>query len=441
MTRLVPALLLAISLLPAAPATDFEARVTEFDLDNGLKCLVYVDSAAPVVSVNVFYKVGSYDEQTGHTGLSHMLEHMTFKHTDVYKPGDFDRMVDSAGGNNNGFTSTYYTGYYEDFARDRWELGLKLEAARMDRCVFPDSEFESEHQVVSEERRLHDNRPTSVFWEAFEATALLANPQRNPTIGWTDDIRRFTARAAEDWYRRHYNPANAVLVVSGDVRPEQVQAGARKYFGRLKGRPVERLDMYDIEPEQRGERRFRLHKRVSVPVLRIGYHIPGYRDSLYLAADVAASILGQGRSSRLYKEIVVDSGLATSLSCWSGADRDPSLLEVFCTPKAESLIPRIEAAVYRQIERLKTEPATEREIQRVRNQILAGDVFAREDISDIAYYLASSYLVHGDWRQFIRVRERIAGITADDVSDFCRQHLREDNRVVGMLLSEGKEQP
>lgn len=432
-------LLAAQSVLAADAAADLESRVSEFALKNGLEVLVYADSSAPVVSTNVYYKVGSYDEALGRTGLSHMLEHMTFKHTDIYKPGDFDRIVDSAGGNNNGFTSTYYTGYYEDFARDRWELALRIEAARMGRCIFPDSEFESEHQVVSEERRLQDNRPMSELWEQFDAVAFLANPQRNPTIGWPDDVRRYTVQAVRDWYAQRYNPANAVLVVAGDVRPADVRAKAEKYFGKLKGTPVARTDCYGSEPKQHGERRITVRKRVRVPQVLVGFHSPGIRDTAeFFAAEVAGSIAGSGRSSRLYRKLVTELQIATSVWGGNSVDRDPGMFQIGVTPKAESLIPHIEQVVQAELDRLGAEPVTERELQQVRNQVLAGEYFQRDDVSDMAYLLARCKILYGDWRTIEAYPAGIQRVTAEQVRDFCRAYLNPDNRITGILLSETK---
>ncbi len=416
-----------------------ESRIYEFQLKNGLHVMHYVDTSAPVVSFNVYYRVGSYDEQPGHTGISHMLEHMSFKHTDIYKPGDFDRILDSVGAINNGFTSTYYTGYYENIARDHWEVALKLEAARMAKCIFLDSEFVTEHQVVAEERRLGDNRPTSILWEQFEATAFLAHPHRNPTIGWSDDVANFTVAKVREWYRRYYNPANAVIVVAGALQPEEVKAKIEKYFGRLKGVPVYRTDYYNIEPSLIGERRITLHKRVSVPSLLIGFPTPGIRDSLYFVGDVVAAILGAGRNSRLYKTLVTDSGLATAVSVWNSMERDPGVMIISVTPKSESLIPRIENLIYAELKRMTKEPATERELTRVKNQALANYIFARDDISDIAWLLATSQITTGSWRHFIQQMDMVEKTTVDQVQGFCQRYINPERRVVGILLPEKKE--
>ncbi|MEO0081112.1 MAG: pitrilysin family protein [candidate division WOR-3 bacterium] len=430
--------LFVLLLLCLGPTDDFAARVHEFDLANGLHGIVYVDSSAPVVSVNVYYKVGSYYEPPGKTGLSHMLEHMSFKRTDIYRPGDFDRILDSVGAQNNGFTSTFYTGYYEDFAQDRWDLGLVLEAARMGRCVFPDSEFESEHQVVWEERRLHENRPVSIFWEYLDATVFLANPQRNPTIGWADDVARYRVEDIRNWYNRYYNPANAVLVVAGMVDTADVRTRAEKYFGALAGRPAPDFDAYAIEPPQHGERRFVVRRRVSQPQVVLAFHTPGVRDSFHLVGDVVAGIIGRGRSSRLYRQLVVKNRLCTSVWAWNSVEQDPGALYIGFQPVRESDIPRIERIIEQELARLGSELATERELERVRNQELASEMFDRDDVSDVAYFLATYHITRGHWREFLRERKRVMAVTREQVRDFSRTYLTPEKRTVGLLLPETK---
>jgi zinc protease len=424
----------------AGPVDDFESRVTEFKLGNGLPVLVYTDSSAPVVTVAVAYKVGSNYEPTGKTGLSHMLEHMTFQHSDMYKSGEFFRIVKANGGVNNGFTSGYYTAYYEVFAREKWELGMKIEASRMGRCVFLDSDFASEHQVVAEEQRLSENNPSSVFWTQLTAAALLAHPARNPTVGWADDVAHFTTDAVRDWYRQFYSPSNALLVVAGDIRPDEVRAKAEQYFGKYKARQVSLPDFYNVEPKQVGERRMIVHRVVSQPSLAIAWHAPGVLDSAFFASVLAGGILGQGRGSRLYQRLVVDSGLAASVSAWAGSERDPGLFWVSVTPKAESLIPRIERIVYAEIGRLGEEPITDRELQRVKNQTVADYIYSRDAIMWMAIILGDYQLTRGSWREFKLYPEKIGRVTVDEVQSFCRGYLTADNRTVGTLLPIAQEE-
>jgi zinc protease len=428
------------SLVAAGPVDDFESRVTEFKLANGLPVLVYTDSSAPVVTVAVAYKVGSNYEPTGKTGLSHMLEHMTFQHSDIYKPGEFFRIVQANGGVNNGFTSSYYTAYFEVFAREKWELGMKIEASRMGRCIFLDSDFASEHQVVAEEQRLSENNPSDVFWTQLNAAALLAHPARNPTVGWADDVAHFTTEAVRDWYRHYYSPSNALLVVAGDIRPDEVRAKAERYFGKYKAQPVSLPDFYNTEPRQVGERRLVVRKVVTQPSLAIAWHAPGILDSTFYAAVVAGGVLGQGRGSRLYQRLVVDSGLATSASAYAESERDPGLFWVSVTPKAESLIPRIERIVYAEIGRLGKEPITDRELQRVKNQVVADYIYSRDAIMWMAIILGSYQLTHGSWREFKLYPEKIGRVTAAEVQSFCRGFLTADNRTVGTLLPIAQEE-
>ncbi len=430
-----------LALLPAASITlaGLEDHITEYDLPNGLHVIIYADSSAPVVSTNVFYKVGAYDELPGCTGLSHMLEHMTFKHSDRYTPGTFHRIVDSAGGYSNGFTSTFYTGYYEDLAKDRWELALALEAARMSTCRFDSVEFASEHQVVTEEWRLGENRPASRFWKEFEAVAYSVHPQRQPIIGFGDDISNFTAQKAEAWYRKHYNPANAVLVIAGDVRVDEARKLVSKHFGGLKGTPVERADYYNLEPEQRSERRLMVRDEVREPAIRIGWHNAGIREPGAFAGDVAAGILGHGRSSRLYRRLVTEGGLATQVSAANYFSRDPGLFMLYIRPVSEEAIPEVERIVDQEVARLKTEPVTDRELEKVRNRVLAEQIFDKDDISGLAYYLAMYHITEGSWRGFEHYAQRVRAVTREDVKRFCIDYLKLDNKTTGLLLPRKEE--
>ena len=422
----------------AAFADGVDARVTDFTLTNGLQVIVYVDSSSPVVSTNVYYRVGFYYDPVGLNGISHMMEHMTFQRSDRYKPGELFRMVKRAGGFNNGFTSSLYTGYYENFARDRWELAMQIEASRMAKCLIADSDFVSEHQVVAEETRLGENYPVAALWQQFQAVAFLANPQRNAM--WPDDCNRFTTGNLREWYLKYYNPANAVLVVAGDVRPDEVRARAEQYFGKFKAAPVVLPDYYNQEPKQNGERRIVVRRKVFTPTLAMGWHIPGIRDSGYQAGPVASAVLAGGRSSRLWRALVTENGLATSVWGNGWVERDPTLLTLYITPKAESLVPRIEEVVEREIKRLQTEPISDRELQQVHNQTLAGKISTRDDVSDMAFFLAHFQITTGSWRGFKNELMEIDRVTKQQVQDFCLKYLVPDNRTVGVLVAEKKEE-
>ncbi len=434
-----PRVAILLAVLAAFCFAGLESKVTEYDLANGLDVIIYVDSSAPVVSTTVFYQVGAYDEPTGKTGISHMLEHMTFKHTDRYKPGQFARIVRAAGGEENGFTATYYTGFYETFAKDRWELSLELEAARMSSCRFEDDVFQPERKVVTEEWRLGENRPTSKLWKVYEATAYIAHPLGVPVIGWKHDIDNYTCEAVADWYHLHYNPANAVLVIAGDVRPEEVKARVKKHFGRLKGKPVKRADFYDLEPPQQSERSIILHRNTQAPAMLIGYHVPGIRNKEFYTAEVLEAILVQGRTSRLYQALVTRTGLATWVGGGDYTTRDPGLFTIYITPKSEKDIPEISQVIEQELTKLKTELVTDHEFAKVQNQVLAQDVFDQDDISDMAYFLARCQITAGSWRFLEQYPDQIRKVTKAQVQEFCRHYFKTDNRTTALLLPKKEE--
>ena len=424
-------------MLPVLCFAGLASHITEYDLDNGLHVIIYVDSSAPVVSTHVWYRVGAYDEPLGKTGLSHMLEHMTFKHTDRYEPGQFDNIIQEVGGRKNGFTSTYYTGYFEDLASDRWELSLELEAARMSSCRFDEDEFQREHQVVTEEWRLGKNRPASELWQEFRCTAYLAHPHRTPLIGWDDDVRGYTTDAVAEWYREHYNPANAVLVIAGDVRVEEAKSLVAKHFGPLKGRRVKRIDCYNSEPVQNSERMITLRREVYAPAMLIGYHVPGIRDEDYYAGELVGWILLHGRTSRLYQKLVTETGLATWVGGGNTVSRDPGLLRLHVTPRSEEDIARIVELIDQEIDRLAAEPVTDRELAKVQNQMMADQVFAQDNVSGLARTLARSVITTGSWRFLERFPDEIAKVTKEEIRDFSERYLDPENRTVALLLASG----
>ena len=263
--RLIP-LLAALACSAAALA----GPVHEHRLDNGLKVLIKEDHRAPVVVSQIWYKVGSSYEHGGITGIAHMLEHMMFKGTDAYGPGEFSRIVSAAGGSDNAFTGRDYTAYYQQLAADRLETAFRLESARMRGLVLDQDEFVRERAVVEEERRLRtEDNPTSVAYEQFMATAFHASPYQHPVIGWMSDIESYRLEDLRAWYERWYRPDNAVLVVVGDVQPAAVLELAREHFGDLPAGPDATLKPRR-EPDQLGERRAVVHRPANLPHLLLG---------------------------------------------------------------------------------------------------------------------------------------------------------------------------
>ena len=425
---------LIVSLGIAQFTPELKLNVTEYILKNGLKVLIYVDSSAPIVSTQMWYKVGSYYEPSGYTGLSHLLEHMGFKGSKKYGPGEFSRIIDENGGEDNAFTSELYTSYYENLAKDRYEIALDLEAERMKNLLLDPKEFVSEKQVVMEERRLGENSPTSVLWEKFYATAYLVHPYRTPVIGWMDDLERITRDDVYAHYRTYYTPQNAVLVIAGDIKPAEVIRKVERYFGRIKSRPVPKKDFYNAEPPQTGERRIKIKRDVKSPTLMIGYHVCGLDDPDFFVLEVIEGILLRGKSSRCYKRLVLEQALATGV--WGGNDteKDPGLFYFYVLPKSTELLDSTERTIYKELENLKKVPVTAEELERVTNQVIAGSIFSRDRIPSIARVLGRYTITTGSYKFFEEYPKKISSVTKEDIIRVARKYFTEDNRTVGILM-------
>lgn len=415
---------------------ELKLNVTEYTLKNGLKVLIYVDSSAPIVSTQMWYRVGSYYEPSGYTGISHLLEHMAFNSTKKYKLGEFARIIDENGGEDNGFTSELYTAYYEDLAKDRFEIALDMEAERMHNLLLDPKEFEPEKKVVMEERRLGENSPTSMLWDEFYATAYLVHPYRTPVIGWMDDIERITRVDLYNFYQIYYTPQNAVLVIAGDVKPDEAIKKVEKYFGNIKSKPVPKKDFYNAEPSQTGERRIKIKRDVKIPTLMLGYHSCGFFDPDYYILEVIEGILLRGRSSRCNKQLVDKQELV--LNIWGGNDtqKDPGMFYFFTTPRNINLIDSTEQAIYREIERLKKDTVTTEELERVKNRVVANNIFSRDRIRSMGFQIGRYTIATGSYKYLEEYPEKITSVTKEDIIRVAKKYFYEDNRTVGILVPE-----
>ncbi len=406
--------------------------VKEFKLDNGLQVLIYEDHSAPVVSTQIWYRVGAYNEPKGFTGISHLLEHMGFKGTKKVPVKEYSKIIERNGGDENAFTSRHYTCYFANLARDRYHIELELEADRIQNLLLDSLEYSREKEVVKEERRLGENDPFDALWEEFFAVAYKVHPYKNPVIGWMDDIERITFKDLREYYHTYYNPANALIMIAGDVQPEAALKLVKKYFGRIRGRPVKEI-VYN-EPEQKGERRFKIKREVETPALMIGYHIPNINHPDAYTLDVISYILGRGKSSRLYKRMIYDERLALSISCSSWADKYPGIFYFYVIPQFGKEIAQMEKVIYEEIDRLKREPVGDDELERVKNQVLADFVFAKDGVMRMGYEIASAEIITGDYRYIETYPDRIAHISKDDIMNTAQKYLNEDNRTVGILV-------
>jgi zinc protease len=400
--------------------------------------IVREDHRAPVATVQVWYRVGSSHEPDGSTGISHVLEHMMFKGTPNYGPGEYSRILSANGAEENAFTSRDYTGYYATLANDRIELAMELEADRMRHLLLLPEEFAKEVEVVKEERRLRtEDKPTALTYEQFSAVAYRVLPYRNPIIGWMSDLDQMTADDLRAWYQRWYAPNNAILVVAGDVDPKEVLALAQKHFGPLQAQepPVVRESR---EPEPRGTTRVTVRAPARQPYLLMGYKTPviGQADEPWepYALEVLASVLDGGDSARFSARLVRGSEVASSAGAdYSAYGRLPGMLLVDGTPADGHDMAVLEAALRAEIERLKTEGVQPAELQRVITQLVAGKVYERDSIMAQAMQIGSLEALGLGWRLADEVVERIRAVTPEQVQAVARKYLDDKRLTVAVL--------
>jgi zinc protease len=385
----------------------------------------------------IWYRVGSRNEELGHTGKSHFLEHMLFKGTDRFKKGEIDLLTLKNGGGNNAFTSHDFTAYYFNFASDRWEIALEIEADRMVNCTFHADEFESEKKVVIEELKTGLDSPWGLLLQEEEASAFKVHPYRNPIVGWLQDVERATAEQQQAYYRRYYHPNNATLVIAGDFDTDDVLKKVNRLFGPIPAGPRP-PEMFLEEPPQRGERRIVVRWRSKVPRLAIAYHAPQVAHADSYALQVLAVVLAEGKSSRLYQRMVEREQSVTFVSAEYGESKDPTLFHVRSEARGEHSIDEIEASIYDELAGIAANAVTPHELDRAKHQMEAHFILSRERTLDQAILLGQIETIAG-LNYIDSYLERINAVTAADISDVCTRYLNENNRTVGRLLSDGTE--
>jgi len=434
-------LLARFGVLLALPLFAACATLQEVTFDNGLKVVVKEDHRAPVVVSQIWYKVGASDEPDGITGISHVLEHMMFKGTQRHPDGSFSRIIAENGGRENAFTGADYTAYFQTLGKSRLETAFRLEADRMQNLVLDEKEFAKEIRVVMEERRLRtDDRPESLAYEKFMATAFTTHSYKNPIIGWMRDLEKMTVEDVRAWYRRWYVPNNATLVVVGDVKTADVMALARKYFGPIPRRPVERVNI-PAEPAQTASRRSGLKAPAQVPTLLVGFHVPAFGTALDAGAawepyalQVLSGVLDGGNSARFQRELVRGTEIAASVgTSYNPVARHPVLFVVSGTPSQGQKVEVLQAAVREQIRRLQREPVSETELSRIKAQVTSSSVFIRDSVFYQAMQMGMLETVGLDWKLLDRYPERIMAVTPAQVQAVARKYLTENNMTVTVL--------
>jgi len=392
--------------------------------------VVLEDHTVPLVTVQVWYKVGSKYERYGKTGISHMLEHMMFKGTKNLSPGEYHKFIRSVGGTENAFTSKERTVYWSVVPSKYLEKILENESDRMVNCIFND--FESEKNVVAEERRWsRENSPMGRLWDSFYATLFMAHPYHHPVIGWMSDIENFSLDDVKKHYERYYAPDNALLVVVGDVKSEDVFKLAKKYFGRIKKRSNP-IQVISKEPDWNGARTLNLTRENYPRVLMVGYVVPGYKHADYPALEILSIILGEGLSSRL-QDILVDKGIATRAASWLSSMHDYSVFAIQAYPspgiKHDSLLRVIDE----EIERIKREGVSEEELERALRLVYANLVISGQSLYRRGLTIGDFYIVADDPLGVNHYFERLKGVKLEDIKRVASKYLLSTKRVIAFM--------
>lgn len=404
-------------------------------LGNGLVVLTKELHTSPIVTSMIWYRVGSRNEQIGHTGKSHFLEHMLFKGTDRFKKGEIDLLTLKNGGGNNAFTSHDFTAYYFNFASDRWQIALDIEADRMVNCTFEAEEFEAEKKVVIEELKTSLDSPWGLLIQESDASAYKLHPYRNPVVGWLQDVERASAKEQYSYYKTYYNPNNAILVLVGDFETEQVLSRVNEIFSEIPmGPPAPPPTV--VEPIQRGERRLTVRWRSKIPRLAIAYHAPQIAHADTYALQVLSVILSEGKTSRLYQRLVEKEQAVTFATAEYGESKDPTLFHIRAEARGDHSIDGTEESIHDELQSIATRGVTDQEIERAKHQIEAHFILSRERTLDQAILLGQIETLH-NLDYIDGYLTRMAAVTADQVSAVCGQYLREDNRTVAKLLFDG----
>ncbi|CAA6825943.1 MAG: FIG015547: peptidase, M16 family [uncultured Thiotrichaceae bacterium] len=415
--------------------------VHEYELDNGLKVLVKQDNRAPIAVVQLWYKVGSGHEHSGITGVSHVLEHMMFKGTEKYPTGEFNRIIGENGAQDNAFTSTDYTAYYQVLASDRIEVAMELESDRMRGLTLPPAEFKKEVEVVKEERRWRtEDKPNALTREQFMSTAFQNSPYGQPVVGWMTDLDNMQVEDLQAWYERWYAPNNATLVVVGDVQPAAIYALANKYYGDIKPSDIVAPKPRKETP-QRGLRKVQVKAPAEVPYVMMGFKTPALIDLVGTdeawepyALEVLSSVLDGGSSSRMTKEMIRGKEIAAAAAAWySGYGRLPNLFTLIGVPAKDVDIQVVKDALLEQVERFKTEPVTKDELARVKAQVIAGEVFELDNVQQQATLLGSLESVGLGHKIMDDYVEKILAITPEQIQQVAKKYFVEDQLTIAEL--------
>lgn len=412
----------------------------QFTLANGMTLIVQPDRRSPTAVQMVWVRVGSLDEVDGTSGVAHALEHMMFKGTKDIKPGEFSRRVAALGGQENAFTTRDYTGYYQQIPVGSLEQVMKLESDRFANNQWPDDEFKREIEVVKEERRLRtEDQPRALLGEQQNAAVFIASPYHRPVVGWMSDLDAMTPADVRDFHQRWYVPANAVLVVAGDVDVAQVRAMAEKYYGRIPSRalPVRKPR---VEPVQRGIRRLEFKAPAEQAYVSLAYRVPQIANIDDLNSDawalvVLSAVLDGYAGARLDRALTQGPDrVADSAGAYAGfIGRGPQLFVLEGVPAAGKSAEAVEAALRAQVARIAKDGVGEAELARVKTQWVASETYKRDSVMAQARELGSNWIQGLPLDASERIVARLQSVTAAQVQAVAAKYFGDDQLTVATL--------
>jgi zinc protease len=426
----------------AAAASD----VSYFKLKNGLEVVVIPDRRAPVITHMVWYKVGSADEEPGKSGLAHFLEHLMFKGTKKNPAGKFSKVIAAIGGQENAFTTADYTGYFQRTTREHLKTLMEFEADRMTGLVLTDKVVKPELNVVLEEQNQRvANNPGAKLTEQMDAALYLNHPYGRPVIGWRPEIEKLNREQALAFYRRFYTPNNAVVVVAGDVTADEVRKLAEAVYGKVAPRSVIGPRLRPQEPEPIAARRVELaDPRVAQPSLQRFYLVPSgvtAKPGESEALDVLAQILGGSTTSRFYRVLVIERGLAVGASAWyQDSALDMTRLGLSATPKPGVTLPQLEAAIDDVIAEVIAKGVDAEELARAKNRLIADAVFAQDNQATMARWYGAALTTGSTVERVKSWPDRIRAVSAEAVQSAARAWLDKRRSVTGYLIKDETKQ-
>ncbi len=412
--------------------------VEEFYLDNGLKVLLVNRGVLPVVSIQLWYKVGAIDEVDGKSGIAHFLEHMAFKGTKSLKPGEFSKIVRSLGGNDNAATSWDYTFYYVNVPSEHTVKILVMLKEMMFDVIFDNNEFEMERKVILEERRMrYEDDPFGQFFEDFLSNSFKQINYRRPIIGWEKDIRNLSLDDLKNFYNTYYSPKNATLVLVGNIDKEKISKEIRNIFSESSKNLYQREEVVkDISEFNTGKVEFRtVRKDAKSKAVIVGFRTPSYRISKRdtVSLEILDYILTDGRGSRMFKDLVVEKKVASSVSGGVMIGKYPFLTYFFAIANPDVSLDNLKSEMINSIYSVLRQKITQDEISIVKRKIKAEKVYEFQKNSGIAWFLGWSEVVLGSYKEMDNFMKLVDEINENDVMEVFNKYFSESNMIVGIL--------